>query len=372
VYTRFETPDRIRHLAYDDRGNVERVTIEYEREESTSGNYSDIHLIREELTPDVFRTYRDEIPYDLVNNQANGRLAVYPNALGVTPYVALKHKHIGKEWGIGALVGQESKIDLLNMLVGHIITQIIRHVKVKWAISASGSAPKEIDLGDTTVVYMQTDPATTTAPSMTPMVSNLSLADAILMASNLLDELRDSLPELKATDGKFLAGQSGETVIQLRQPAEQLILEARAQYEDALIRAQQIALSWGVLLGLWDLGAGRGTRAAADASYTQGLEDHRFNKRPALPLTAYQELELENKRRANDKLTADTIDVLQRAGAISPEEKLKRLHPDWNDDDLAKEQAAINAAGMPNPEALAFDEGSGEPAPADEDLGLGI
>lgn len=358
VYNRFDSAEKIKYITYDDRGNVETAVIEYIRNESTLHGTRDNHVITEILAPDEFSTLRDGIPYDLINNRANGELSKYENVLGVTPYVILKHKHTGLDWGLGALAGEESKIDLLNMLIGHIITQIIRHVKVKWLMAASGNPPKDIDLGDTSVAYIKTDPTVTTAPIMLPMVANLSLGDAISMASMMLDELRDSLPELKATDGKFLSGQSGETVAQLRQPAEQLIIDARGNYEDALIRAQKISLSWGIRLGLWNLGTGTGTKAAAESAYINGLEDHKFNTRPALPLTVYQQLELETKRLANKKIIADTIDTLTRAQTISPVQKLAMLYPEYSQDELSEELAAIQASALGNPEVLAFDEGS--------------
>jgi hypothetical protein len=126
---------------------------------------------------------------------------------------------------------------------------------------------------------------------------------------------------MKATDGQFLSHQSGGTVAQLRLPAEQRILGARTNIEADFIKAQQIALSLGILHGLWDLGTGMGTRAAADRAYEQGLEDHRFNKRSALPLTVDDVLQVSkaraldagnnapNKGGNNTNLPTDTIDV---------------------------------------------------------------
>lgn len=352
VYLKFEHPKRIKDLELDDRGNVDQILLEYYRTEGDLGENRTTHKITELLTPRIFKTWRDDRPYDLVNDSPNGPMREYVNVLGVTPYVILRHRYTGDDWGQAALFGQEIKIDLLNMLIGHIYTQIVRHIRAKWLITASGNPPIEVDLGDTSVAYIKTDPVTNTAPTMAPMIASLSLADSIALAQLLLDELRDALPELKATDGKFLAGQSGETVSQLRQPAEQLVMDARTNYEDALVRASKIGLSWGVLLGLWDLGAGMRTLEAAEKSFSSGFEDFKFNKRPALPPTAHEELNLAQKDATASKTRAEYVEIAGRANAMSMIEQVTALHPDWDEDDVAAEVEAIMAAGVPAPDEL--------------------
>jgi hypothetical protein len=76
-------------------------------------------------------------------------------------------------------------------------------------------------------------------------------------------------------------------------------LGARTNIEAGLVKAQQIALSLGVLHDMWDLGKGTGSRKAADETYKAGLENHKFNKRPALPLTVTDKLEVAKTNQAN-------------------------------------------------------------------------
>lgn len=283
VYLKVEHPRIIRDKEEDDRGNVIAIQLEYDLTTGLAERAKTI-TIREELTRDEIATYRMQgdiaTPYDLQAMADNGPLARYPNALGVVPYVVVRHEHIGEAWGRNAFYRARTPLDRLNALISHIHTQIHRHVRAKWLIAASGEPPTEFDLTDMSVAYVNLRGGAG-APVVQPMVAPLSIADAIAQARLAIELIEDLLPELKATQGKFLSGQSGETIAQLRKPAEDRILLARANYEDALIRAQQIAASWGVLYGLWDLGTGVGTREAADRAYHDGYEDHAFVARPA-------------------------------------------------------------------------------------------
>lgn len=296
VYLRPEHPCTIRDMILDDRGNVERIQLEYDitaglAEEST------VISIREELSKTRIQTWRVQSglvqPFDVGQFVADGSPLAqleqydggpgsdYENALGVTPYVICYHDKGNDIWGRNAFYKARPQIDRLNSLISHIDIQIHEHVRNTWIIAASGAAPQEFDFSGRKVIYVDLR-AGGTAPMVQSMVANLDLTSATAEARFQLEAIEDKLPELKATAGRFLSGQSGETVAELRKPAEERLQAARDLYEDALIRADQIALSWGILLGLWDLGTGMGTREAADAAYRQGKEAHKFNKRPLL------------------------------------------------------------------------------------------
>lgn len=288
VYLKPEHPRIIRDAEADDRGNVSAIQLEYELTTGLAENATTI-TIREELTKESIRTYRVDgarlVPYDLVLRQDNGPASAYDNALGVVPYVLLRHEHTGDLWGRNSFYKARAPLDRLNALMAHIDIQIHRHVKVKWFIAAAGAPPTQVDLSDATVAYVNLQNSNGT-PIVQPLVAPLDLGGALAQAQLQLGIIEDMLPELKATQGKFLAGQSGQTVAELRRPAEDRLALARSNYEDAMVRAQQIALSWGVLMGVWNLGTGTGSREAADAAYQGGYEDHRFNTRPLLPATA--------------------------------------------------------------------------------------
>ena len=284
VYIKPEHPRVIRDVELDDRGNVEAIQLEYDL---TTGLAEDAQTItiREEMDKQEIRTWRmvngQAVPFDVTTMEANGPNAAYENALGVVPYVLLRHEHTGETWGRNAFYRVMGPINHLNSLMTHIEIQVHKHVNGVLFVAASGAPPTTMDLSGLKVAYVDTRNATTT-PFMQWMVANLDLAGAIAQATKQQEYIEDLLPELKATQGRFLAGQSGETISELRKPAEDKVELARTNYEDALKRADQIAVSWGILLELWNVGTGTGSREAADAAYRGGFEDHKFNTRPLL------------------------------------------------------------------------------------------
>lgn len=296
VYIRAEHPNTIRDMILDDRGNVETIQLEYD---ITAGLAEDAETltIRELLEKDRIRTWRvngsivqpfdiggfiaDGMPVSEINAYARVEGADYPNALGVTPYVICYHDQGNDEWGRNCFYKARVAIDRYNSLISHTDIQIHEHVRATWLVAASGAAPEEFDFSGRKVIYVDQRQGGT-PPMVQALVANLDLNGAIAQSKVQLDAIEDKLPELKATAGRFLSGQSGETVAELRKPAEEKIQAARDLSEDALVRAQKIALSWGILLELFDLGTGMGTREAADRAFREGREDHKFNKRPLL------------------------------------------------------------------------------------------
>jgi hypothetical protein len=309
VYLQFEHPGQIIGQLTDARGNVTQSLTENQRREgdlSAQDGEANVteYTVRTLATKTEFATFRkqqggwfgggDFVPFDEISGQENGRFARYPNALGVCPYVVAHHRRIGGLWGAWAFYGQMRKIDILNALVAHINRQIFRHVNATYLISGTGPAPKEIDFSGGSYLYHRRRGDDSKGIDFQALVTNLKLDDAITHAKFLLSEIRDALPELKATDGEYLSNQSGETVAQLRLPAEQKILEARTLYEDGLIRALKIALSYGILLGLWNRELRVSPdRAGAELAFRRGQLDFQFNTRPALPVTTRERLELE-------------------------------------------------------------------------------
>jgi hypothetical protein len=316
VYLQFEHPATIEDFDEDNRGNITQILNVYRvlegdidiRGESQNREY---HVYKMLMTRTGFETLRDDQPFNNVTEAQDGKFSSYGNLLGFVPYVTAHFRKHDHRFGAWCFIGTEQILDRVNALITHILRQIWRHVNVTWLVTTSGAPPSEYHFGGQKILHIVrklTEDAADT--NVEPLIAQLSLADALAVLKFLVEQvLPDRMPELKAIQGTFLSGQSGETVAHLRKPAEDKLLVFRANMEDALSRACKMALSYGILLGLWNAGTGIGTPEAANRAFQQGLLDFRFNKRPALSLTEGEKLqneklqkEIENSGVENDFL----------------------------------------------------------------------
>lgn len=282
VYIKPEHPRIIRDLDTDNRGNITQILFRYE---TVAGLGDDQTVVTIEEIQTKLRFARWRVEH---GQRATTPFEDYPNELGVVPYVLLAHEPTGGDWGQNAFYRSMGQIDRINKLVTHINTQIEDHVRVNWLMAIAGKPPEKVTLDGTSIVYVNTAGGGS-APVVEPMVAPLNLADAITEVRDLYGQVVEKQPELKAILGQFLSNQSGETVKELRKPAEDKLGLARVNYEDALTRAQQIALSYGVLHSIWDIGTGMGNVESAERAYHEGFEDHGFNRRSLLPVDQYVE-----------------------------------------------------------------------------------
>lgn len=309
VYLSIEHPNLIRDVEVDARGNIRQIILEYDKLEGeiseVGGDAQEWHSYVEYMSDKEFWMQRDGDWWNMATQQAvdTKEAAIVTNIAGFVPYVIVRHRNVGGTFGVPCFFGQEEKIDHVNALATHIAHQIHKHVTATWLLEAGGPEPDFMQLGDMNVIYVQRELGQTSAAKMEALVADLSLTESADFVSQLQTELMNSMPELKATDGQFLSHQSGGTVSQLRTPAEQRIKKGRWAIETGLVKAQKIALSLGVVYNMWDLGTGMG-RAAADKAYNDGLLDHRFAKRPALPLTVDDQLILAKAEAAEQSATA--------------------------------------------------------------------
>jgi hypothetical protein len=298
-----EHPSIIRDVELDSRDNITQIVLEYERIE---GDFLDednprmLYRYVEYMSKEKFWMTRNGEYWNFLTQRyvTTKEAATIPNILGIVPYVLITQTRIGSNFGIPCFYGKESSIDHLNALTAHINQQIRRHVTATWLIEGGGPPPKKVLVGDQNVWYIRKDSSQPSQVSVKDLVSKLNLSDAIKQQQELKIELSNSMPEMKATDGEFLSHQSGGTVANLRLPAEQRILGARTNIEAGLVKADQIALSLGIIHNMWNLGNGKGSRAKADEAFALGLEDHKFNERPALPLTVDDKLTISKAHQA--------------------------------------------------------------------------
>ena len=315
VYIQFEHPAIIDDYSKNEQQDITEIltthrVVEGEIDIQEPTTSRSVEIYKTLMTIKEFRTLKNDQPYSEVVDAVDGEFATCPNILGVVPYVLAFHRKLESPWGCWWFMGSENPIDRLNSLIAHINRQIIRHVRVKWLVSSKGNPPREFNFSDTSVLFIKLMPEQAANDThIQALVADLNLGDAITQAKTLLSELRDRMPELKATDGDFLSNTTGQTIAQLRTPAVDRLKVARANYESALIKAQKIALCYGILLGLWDVGTGKGTLKAVQDAIKEKKLDHKFNEREYLTVTQSEALQ-------NDLLQLQIESERQAAGSL--------------------------------------------------------
>lgn len=315
VYLQIDHPGAILDFTEDDRGNVTEIELSYTALVGELGKDREEVEVREVFTKDEF--VREIDGQDVLEPEEK------KNALGVCPYVILRHRDDGHEYGKWSYLGSEDAIHYLNWIINNQGESIVEYAWAQWFAAAGGNAPENFDSGRKKVIYVKTDPDTP-APIFTPLVPQVDQAGSIEFWINLIENLVQRQPELVVNAVKQLSGQSGETIAKLLTPAESKVYGARANYEHALRRAMQIGLSEGVRLKLWDLGKGTGTADAADATYEAGLEEFAFAERPALPQSSYDQVQQATAEQA--RTVAGFTAAKAGDGLVDWEEQMRIAH----------------------------------------------
>jgi hypothetical protein len=312
VTLQFDHPGTIIDFDEDDRGNVTQVLLRYKALRGPLGERRYDVDVEELITKEEF-----------VQTIAGNETMRSPNGLGVCPYVILRHRDDGHEFGKWAYAGTEDLIHQINWLISNQGESIVEHGWPTWFATAGGNAPQTFEFGRKKVAYVKTDP-NTPPPSLEPLVAPLNQADARAYWERLLNMLVDRQPEMVVSNIESLSGQSGETIAKLLIPAEMAIERAKSQYEHAIKRAMQIGLSEGIRIGLWDLGTGRGTAEAADRAYQQGMEDFDFVPRRPLPETVYDKIQSVTAENAQASAKLNLMSKAESVTNLSGKEVLRQ------------------------------------------------
>jgi hypothetical protein len=279
-------PVRLFNIEEDSQNNVTAVVLKYEIQRNfgtlTDPDYQSVEVI-ETLTRDEFSQTiggREQLTADQRRNP-----------YGFCPYVILRHKDNGTQFGDWAYKGSEQVIHAINFRISQQDRSIGRHMFPKWFMAAAGDKPTELDVGGgekaSYVKLSQDGPA----PMLQAIVPTIDFAASLAIIGAEMKWMARRQPEMAVGDLELFANLSGESMAQALKKAESAIFDVRPAYDHAFIRALQMALSIGMTDGLpaYDVGGGTG-EGSGDRAYQQGLETFQFKPRPALPQTPAQQI----------------------------------------------------------------------------------
>lgn len=244
-------PSAIESVELDPFGNCKGYVLSEARLDPVAGR-EEVYY-REEATRDdnevVYRTYKNDALYGW-----DGMPAEWAEPYGFVPFVLVKHNDVGMDWGWAELFPALSKIREVDDLASKVSDQVRKMVDAPWLFSGvdrqkstpttTGTAPygngkAEPSREEIPALY---GPVGATA---TPLVAQLDLAAATGHVAGILAEIERDYPELKQDSANATGDRSGLALEIDHQPIEDKVIERRANYDDALMRIQQMAVAIG-------------------------------------------------------------------------------------------------------------------------------
>lgn len=321
-------PEMLRYVEVDDVGNIKYAVIEYNVDEETPlkagvpTRAAKTYRYREVITPDTFETFKNEEPFAYFEDGAGTGVSKWDNEYGFVPVVLVQHSNEGQTFGVNAYQTSLSKVDEINDAASLLNDQIRKTVNAIYymaGVTKPDSLTASTDERDE--VPMIYGPANTQPFAM---VAPLQIADAMNNINSMLSELERDMPELSLHRLRESGQTSGVAAKITYSDAIDRIEEARGNYNDGLVRAQQM----GVSIGGYRRYAG--FESFDLSSYNAGDLQHTIGDRDIFP----------------DALS--TLERLSALAAIEGTEELRLLQLDVDQDSinaiLLKQEANVRNA----------------------------
>lgn len=291
-YLKVIHPGTMRDVTLDDFGNVKAYTIEEERPDP--------------LRPGQTATYReiagrdgDMVTYQTLRNGDlyawSGGVAEWAEPYGFIPMVLIQHNNVGMSWGWSELHPCRSKFHEVDDLASKLSDQVRKMVDAPWLFSGVDKPKKATTTTGTDATTTRPEPGREELPALygpvganaTPLVAPLDIGSTAAYIKTICEELERDYPELNADVHNIQGDISGRAIRISRQPVEAKVEQRRANYDNALVRAQQMAVAIGGYRGYKNF-----TGFNLD-SYAAGALDHSIGARPVFPVDPLDNIEIE-------------------------------------------------------------------------------
>ena len=299
AYLKVVHPSRLADVEMDEFGNVKGYIIMYDRPDPRPGHsglvtYKEI-AEREEGNENVYySTYLNNGLHAWDNSDS----AEWSVPYGFVPMVVLQHNDVGLDFGWSELYPGLSKFREVDDQASKLHDQIRKLVEGAWLL-AGVTRP-------TTTPRAEGQDATDEKPQpgreeqkvfygpvgaeAHSLVSNIPIADVALGIQNLIQDIERDYPELKVDMANATGDISGRALRINRAPAEAKVLQRRPNYDNALIRAHQMAVAIAGHRGYDQVFSGFGLE-----SYDAGALDHTIGERAVFNTDPMDDLEEEGK-----------------------------------------------------------------------------
>lgn len=292
VYLKVVHPGTIRDIELDDFGNVKYYEIIESRFDPNDPDriveYREV-AERVENGGVVFST---ELNGDYFDWDENGSGGVWAEDYGFIPMVVGQHNNVGLDWGWSEFHPAHEKFREVDDIASKLSDQIRKMVHSPWLLSGVTKPKNELSTsGSSTSTDLNREKEEIPiiyAPigaDAKALVSPLDIQATSEYIKSILKNIEQDFPELSVNLQNFSDDISGRALRINQRPTETKVRNRRPNYDDALCRAQMMALSIGAKRGLFE--------GISIESYEKGKLDHGVADRPVFDEDKQDELEFE-------------------------------------------------------------------------------
>ena len=249
IYLEVVHPGVVKDVTIDSYGNVKGYVIEETREHPESGigcTYTEV--VSRSGQDVVYKTYLNNSPYAWPEMD----VATWSNAYGFVPFVQIKHVDVGLPFGWSELhpgAGRMREIDEMTSMLSDHLRKVIDPLWLMKGIDR----PKQ-DLSSTLPTRTTPEPDREEVralwdikidASAEALTTTLDITAVIEHIDKMMGSLEADYPEIRpdlVTPGSTISGRALRIA---RQPMERRILQRRANYDAAVVTAQEMAISVG-------------------------------------------------------------------------------------------------------------------------------
>ena len=307
VYLKPVHPAKVRELNVDQYGNVKGYVLEYNRTDDLNPNMESLYteeVFREDESV-VYTLYKNGSPYNW-----GGEFAQWYEPYGFVPMVSIQHKDMGLDWGFSEAFPKLQlfgEIDDQASKLNDQIRKIVDAQYVAMGANAPTSTPNTTNTAATAtkprpgreesrIIYIPGENVT-----LEPLVADLNISDALENIRFIAEQLEKEFPELALSKMQDIGGNISGRAIRLLQSAPKgKITAVRDSYDDALVRAQKMAVAIGGYSGY------SGYEGFTLGSYESGALNHSIGERDVFARDVMDDLEIA-------KAQAETFTIINTA-----------------------------------------------------------
>lgn len=294
VYLKNVHPATLKSVTLDPFGNVKEYEIEERRPDPDKAASFCLYREVAQRVGDavVYSTYKDNALYSWDDGPAE-----WAEPYGFTPLILIKHNDVGTDWGWSEFHSAQSKFREVDDIASKLSDQIRKMVDAPWllvnvsqprkderqrkAMSEADAYNPEPGREEIPVYYG------TTGADAKPLVANLDITASLDHIKRICENLEQDHPELSVNIQNVSGSISGRALRANQEPAKNKVQQRRPNYDNALVRAHQMALAIGGFRG-YD-----GYSGFDLESYAKGQLDHMIGEREVFSKDPLDDLEYE-------------------------------------------------------------------------------